>query len=54
MRSRAEIQSICNGKLPPITMQGLERPTKKPPGQEQWETMQRTMKKTMETRIEAR
>jgi hypothetical protein len=45
MRSRAEIQSICNGKLPPITMQGLERPTKKQPGQEQRETMQRTMKK---------
>ena len=45
----AKIQSIYNGNLPPITMQRLERETKKPPAQEQWETMKRTMRKTMET-----
>jgi hypothetical protein len=44
----AKIQSICNGKLPPIAMQRLERARKKPPAREQWETMKRTMRKTME------
>jgi hypothetical protein len=31
-----KIQAICNGKCPPIAMQGLARPREKPPAQEQW------------------
>jgi hypothetical protein len=56
----AKIQSICNGKSTPITMQGLARAREKRPAQEQWETMRktmgingktmrRTMRRTMET-----
>jgi hypothetical protein len=33
-----KIQSICNGKTTPITMQGLMTAREKPSAQEQWET----------------
>src|SRR6202051_2367034 len=36
-----KIQSICNGKCGPNTMQGLERAKEKPPAQEQWGTMEK-------------
>jgi hypothetical protein len=50
-----QIQWICNGKLTPITMQALARAGETPPAQEQWKTMEKTMRRTMETmRIGAR
>jgi hypothetical protein len=45
----AKIQSICNGKCVPITMQRFEWMRKKPPAQEQWITMEKTMRKTIES-----
>jgi ribosomal protein L19E len=33
----------------PITMQGIEGARKPPPAQEQWKTMAKAMRKTMET-----
>jgi hypothetical protein len=44
-----KIQSIYNGKSAPITMQGLVTAREKPPAQEQWKTMKKTMRRTMET-----
>src|ERR1700693_3162640 len=44
-----KIQSICNGKLTPITMQVLARTGETPPAQEQWQAMEKTMRRTMET-----
>jgi hypothetical protein len=44
-----KIQAIYNGKCAPITMQGLATATEKPPAQQQWKTMEKTMRRTMET-----
>jgi hypothetical protein len=44
-----KIQSICNGKLTPITMQAIARAREKPPAQEQWRAMEKTMRRAMET-----
>jgi hypothetical protein len=44
-----KIQSICNGKCAPITMQGLARARKKPPTQEQWQTIEKTMRRAIGT-----
>jgi hypothetical protein len=49
-----KIQSICNGKRAPITMQGLATAREKPPAQEQWRTMEKTMRRTMESRKSGR
>src|ERR1700722_8286649 len=40
-RAAAKIQSICNGKCGPITMQRLARAAEKPPAQEQWQAMEK-------------
>ena len=48
-RASEKIQSICNGKLMPITMQGLARAKEKPRRQEQWQAMEKTMRGAMET-----
>src|SRR5215472_18995544 len=44
-----KIQSIYNGKCAPITMQGLARARENPPAQEQWKTMEKTMRRTIGT-----
>jgi hypothetical protein len=33
----------------PITMQGLARATEKPPAQKQWQAMEKTMRRAIET-----
>jgi hypothetical protein len=38
-----KIQAICNGKSTPFTMQGLATTREKPPAQEQWGAMEKTM-----------
>src|SRR5262245_7023507 len=38
---QTKIQSICNGKCAPITMQGLATPREKPLAQEQWRAMEK-------------
>jgi hypothetical protein len=44
-----KIQSIYNGKCAPIGMQVLATAREKPPAQEQWKTMKKTMRRTMAT-----
>jgi hypothetical protein len=48
-KSSGKIQSIYNKKCAPITMQGVETAREKPLAQEQWQTMEKTMRRTMET-----
>src|SRR5262249_17834519 len=43
-----KIQLICNGKCAPITMQSFARALEKPPAQEQWQAMKKTMRGTIE------
>src|SRR5205823_4083768 len=46
-----KIQSIYNGKCAPITMQGFATARENPPAQEQWRTIEKTMRKTMRRAI---
>ena len=46
---RKKIQAIYNGKCAPITMQGLATTREKLPAQQQWKTMEKTMRRAMET-----
>jgi hypothetical protein len=47
-----KIQAICNGKSTPFTMQGLAMTREKPPAQEQWEAMEKTMRTMWEEQWE--
>jgi len=44
-----KIQAICNGKMRRNTIEPVEVAGEKPLAQEQWETMEKTMRRTMET-----
>src|SRR5262249_48409649 len=42
-----KIQSICNGKCAPITMQDFAQASENPRAQEQWQAMEKTMRRTI-------